>query len=905
MKSCRALSRIALTSIAILAASAQHGCSDTPTSPVDPGHRKISEVVNAPGDPGAPETIFLAPLGPKKQPRGQLDTTLAPAVSICRLDGDNCGRDTLARFSSDSMTDSTHHIALSDRAYYFNWKLKGLPADPTVAYRVVVTLGDTTVGFTDLKIVEQGYAPPPDDTARYAFITERNGLNIRFQIFVPPVTLTVIVEPGVHGDLVSQTYTLRRGEQVAYSFAADSGYRNALVTVDQTPVGKRGRLTMDDSHVLIASADRETGVALGDEWILRDARALLKATDKVQSARQLLTRLDAVSDTANMVERLRRVEMTVLARDSDAAAMDALDAALDGHTFDAGYGSGTNDTGSGGGGDGGGVALSLLAPMQSPLTTRLRPSATIMSVGGSSTAEPVTLAYVNGILTTPLGALFAAHHVATVARNARWGVDVPFDVKLMYNRSAMASESSAEDRCVLGLGIKGDWLGLNSLPGEVAKCLNSTEPKALALLADYAEVGTQFLSVLNRSISTRPNDVDSVAAFTKRLRDDGRHVVFVMHSQGNLIVQQALTLLASRRQYSHASDTTCIGGVALASPTSEAWPISARHLNGLVVNGDIILALGHNNFPRVRTPMSDSAAQATTGSLRNRIAGLSSAAGIRWGVRLHSAVESYLMPESIRGRVQDAMVSAYRGCALGDINISPQNLELRTGETGAFHTALKDLNGQPLDGQRGLTWGAEAQSDWQRAVQLTSEGVATARYVGGTSVSAVTRSVVAHAAVSVSPARMQVSSTEVFSAKWVLLWASTGDSDPSAPFVIPETDWSGGSCSEKAEFTSNGHVGSFSKQCTAEYRVTSDAVASAERYVAAFFETGATSPLFSVTSATESLRGSTTGPSATTDLLPGPIPMDRISVTAFDAAGHLLARGSTCMRGCVGWPPDP
>ncbi len=904
MKSLTPLGRVALTIVLVLAAGTQHGCSDAPTAPPGPTHAAVSEAINAPGDPGAPEVIFLAPLGPKKHPRGLLDTTLAPSVAICRLVGDDCAADTLAHFTSDSTTDSTHRVSLSERAYFVRWKLKGLPADPAIGYRVVVTLGDTTVGFTDFKIVAPDYPVPPDDTTRFAFITERNVLNVRLQIFVPPVTLTVISEPGATGDLTSQTYSVRRGDRVSYAFTADSGYKNLIVTLDQHPVAKRGRVMMDDSHVLIASADRETGVTPGDEWILRDGRALLKATNKVKAAQLLLDKLDEMTDTANIVERLRRVEMTMLQRDADAAAMATLDAALAGRTFDAGTGTGNAHVDPGGGGGGGGEASSLMIPLRLPQQTLLRPAATIMSPA-SATAEPVTIAYVNGILTTPMGALFAAHHVAIAARAARWGVNAPFDVKLIYNRSAMASETSEEDRCVLELGIKGDWLGLNSLPGEVAKCLNSTEPRVLAILADFAEVGQQYGNVLNHSLTARPRDVDSVAAFATRIRNEGRHIVFVMHSQGNLIVQQALTLLQRNGQYSQSRDTTCIGGVALASPTSEAWPISARHLNGLAVEGDVILMLGRNKFPRVRTPMSDSAALATTSSVRARIAGLASAATIRWGLRLHSAIDSYLTPEPIRGRIMDAIVSSYRGCALGDVKISPQLLSLRTGETGTFQASLNDLNGTPLDGRRGLQWQSDSQSDRQQAVRLSDAGVATANYVGGVGVRAVTRNVTSAAGVAVSPAPLRVSAVETLSARWILLWATLGDIFPIPPFVIPETGWNGGNCSEKATFESNGRTGTFSKQCTADYRVTSDAFDGAAEYVATFFEKGATAFLFSSSGPTGSLRGTTAGPSATTDMLPGPVPMDRISVNAFDAAGHLLASGRTCMQGCIGWPVDP
>ncbi|MEO7102974.1 MAG: hypothetical protein ABI311_06155, partial [Gemmatimonadaceae bacterium] len=530
MQPSRAAVRFAISSALAVASIAQSGCRDAPTAPLGTQPIQTAAVINAPGDSSAPEIVFLAPLGPKLHPRGELDTTLAPSVVICRLDGGSCGADTLAHFTSDSSADSTRRVLMNDRAFHFRWQTRGLPADTITAYRVIVALGDTTVGFTDVKIVAADYTPLAEDTLQFAFIAQENWLNVRFQIFVPPVTLTVIVEPGVKGDMSSQTYTFRRGARVSYSFVADSGYNNALVTLDQNPIPKRGRLTMDDSHVLIVSADRLTDVAPGDEWILRDVRSMLKSRDKVASAQQLLDRLDAMPDTVNIVERLRRVEMTVLRRDDDAAAMDALDVALDGHSFDAGYGDGIRNDFPGNGGGGGGIATSLFVPLGA--NTILRPTASIMTQGTAG-GEPVTIAYVNGILTTPLGALFAAHHVAILARSAQWYANAPFDVKLIYNRSAIADQTSAEDKCVLDLGIKGEWLGLNSLPHELSKCLNMTEPKTLAMLADYAEAGTELLSVMNRSAVTRPRDVDTVAAFATRMRDEGRHLIFVMHSQGN------------------------------------------------------------------------------------------------------------------------------------------------------------------------------------------------------------------------------------------------------------------------------------------------------------------------------------------------------------------------------------
>ena len=903
MQSNRALFRVVLPCILASVAAALHGCQESATAPARPPANSLSQsaaAINAPGDSTAPEIVFLAPLGPKSHPRGELDTTLAPSVAICRLANDHCGTDTLAVFHSDSSADSTQRVLLNERAFYVHWNTRNLAADSSITYRIVVTLGDTTVGFTDVRIVAPDYSPSVEDTLQYAFINPRNALRVRFQIFLPPVMLTVISEPGVSGNLASQSYMFRRGSRVLYNFSADSGYSNALVTLDQRSIPRRGSIIMDDSHVLIASADRNTDIARGDEWILRGARTALRAPDKVAAAQKLLDSLDAMPDTTNIVDRLQRVELTILNRDQDAAAMAELDAALDGHEFNAGSGEGQRGDipGNGGGGSGGGIATSLLVPTNSaPL---LRPAATIMAPAGRM-SESLTIAYVNGILTTPLGALFAAHHVAMAARSAQWYANVPYDVKLIYNRSAIADDASAEDKCILDLGIKGDWLGVNSLPKELAKCLDTTEPGAMHMLADYAEAGNELVSVMNHSAAGRPRDADTVAAFANRMRAEGRHVVFVMHSQGNLIVQQGLALLRTRGQYSQASDTTCIGGVALAAPTSDGWPISARHLHGLVVDGDAILVLGKNHFPRVRTAMSDSAVRETTGSIRARIVSLATAARLRWGVRLHSVVESYLSQTAMRGRIQDAIVSAYKGCALGDIQVTPRTMQLKTGESRAFSATLADLNGDVLDGKRGITWNAHSESDWQRAVSLSPDGIAQARYVGGTSVTASGRALTVNAGAVVDPAPITVKTTETLTAQWVLVYMTQSTFNPPPVLAPPAVGWSGGSCTEKLKLTGGDVAATYSKECYANYRVTTDLFPNAEKYEAAFFEKGGTASLFTVSRPLPSIPGDIGGPMATFEPLPGPTVIDRISLNAFDAFGHLLASGVGCVHGCVGW----
>lgn len=887
-------------------------CHDDPTAPAAPHSASALAIA---GDSSAPDLVFLPPLGPRRRPRGELDTTVAPAVVICRLQGDHCGADTVARFapplrdsagaivSGDTLGDTPgDRVTLAERAYLARWNLSAITPDTAVGYRIVVALGDTTVGALDVRIVPDGYMPSPSDTARFAFVTMRRTLRVRFQIFLPPDSLTVVLGPGVLGTPGQGAQTYRHGSGVQYRFDADTGFTNVLVTVDGELVPAHGRVVMDRAHVILASADRAATVAAGDEWIARRALALLGASDPVQAAQALLDDLDSMSDTVNIESRLERVERAVMMQ-ADTSAVRVLDAALTGRTLRAGDGYGSIDEGeSPPTGGGGGTATALLVPRATIAGTTATPSASIGPVFG--TAEPVTIGFVNGVLTTPFGALFASNHVARLARAAHWNANVPFDVKLIYNRTAMRFESGdIRDRCVMRVGtLRG--LGWLSLPVRLAQCTGERVHHYPQMLTDFIEAAAQTAAIMSRPSLAQMADADSVAAAVTRWRQAGRHVVLLPHSQGNLMVQQGIAALRDRGAYRPAADTTCIGVVSLAAPTSHGWPVSAAHLSGLVVEGDAILGIGLNEFPRVRTSLTDSADHDGNAMLQRIAPDVARVVQIGWAMRLHELIASYLKAEPMHSRVQDALVHTYRSCALGAVDVLPQQLALRTGESGSFSVTLSDMNGTPLDGVRGMSWTASQFTDWQRAVQLAADGTVHARYVGGTSVQAVTRSRTGTGGVEVGPAPLAVSTSEQFSAEWVLVYGGMLRFDQPQGVVPPPpaTGWDGGSCTEKTEFTYTNWSGVYSKRCTAAYDVTSVPFPAATRYNATFFQRNATSPVFTISRPAPPLHGEISGPAATLDMLPGPALVDRIFVTAWDAAGHLLANGQACAHGCVGWP---
>lgn len=908
------VSRLAVISMMAMLA-AQAACRDTPTAPRPHENAQMIGIISTPVDSSSgPEIVFLPPFGPRHSPKGELDTTLAPSVSICRLAGDHCTADTVARFTSDSSAPDTRRVQLTDKAYVVPWNVSKLDPDTAAAFRVTVMLGDTTVGYTDAKLVRVDDSSADIDTARFSLLTERRMLRIRFQIFMPPELLTVITEPGVHGSPASGTTPYRRGERVAYQFEADSGYTNVLVTVDQAYLPRRGRVLMNRHHVLVASADRSATVAAGDEWMLTEGRALLRSGTPVQAAQRFLDRVNKITDTVNLTERLKRVDRVL--SDADPVALRSLDLALAGHAFVAGTGHGSDDpvvTPPPFGG-GGGVFFNRLVPLSAPRAASLLPARSIGTPGTRIRYEPLTIGYVNGVLTTPFGALFSANQLARVASASHWGAQVNFDVRLIYNSTASGSPDDLSDRCVLELAKHSDGLGINALPVYLDQCNHGSATlsgisKILGILGDFAEAGLQLAEILNKSRTIRPADADSVAAITARWRAAGQHVVFVPHSQGNMMVQQGIGLLQRRGNFNPSIDSTCIGAVPVAAPTSDNWPISSRHLTGVVAAHDVILLLGKNRYPQVQTPLSDSAdTDARRWHALSLVPGLTGAVRVKWSMRIHEFTRGYLEQEPTRMRIQNALVHAYKSCALGNIGISPERLVVTVGSSGAFSTSLRDLNDEPLEGSRSITWTADASTDLQRAVSILPSGRFRASYVGGTGVHAATSTLIASAGVTVDPAPMAPVVTEALSARWLLL--GIGSPPPSSvpssappPFIDRPAPWTGDNCIAKQQMTvADGRVGLFTKQCNGDYDVNTEAVQSAARYEAIFFESNHTNPAFTITAAGPHLRGTIGGPPVSFDLLPGPTLLDRVNVTAWDNSGHMLGAGTACAHGCSGWP---
>ena len=893
-----AIALVALLLASTIALACHDATAPSPSPRLDP-----ASALAIPGDSGAPEAIFLPPLGPRKRPHGVLDTTLAPSVTICRLAADVCA-DTLEHFSSDSTLPDSLRVSLAPQAYVARWRTAALAPDTSIAYRATITLGDTTVGAIDIKMAPDGFIPSASDTARYAFITPRNVTPVRFQIFVPADTLYVVTDAGVHGTLAPGAITVRHGDNIPYRFQVDSGFTNLLVSIDDQLVPAGGRIRMTGSHVLVASADRRPGVALADQPILNAALTLARSPSAA-AAQHLLDRIDEVEDTTDLDERLRQVEYTVIMRQGT-SALSAVDAALDGHVLHAGDGTGDGEAGTGNTNPPG-TALARLTPRAPSLVAKpslLAPSRDVVTSGQLILAEPMTIGFVNGVLTTPFGALFAANALARVARATTWGTPVPFDVRLIYNHTG-SGRNVAED-CTRDIAAISWALGRNSIVQRLASCLGETAEEIAGSLADFAEAGGQLASILANSTALRPADADSVATITTRWRDAGRHVLLVGHSQGNLMIQQGVAQLTSTGRYHPAADSTCIGALSLAAPTSSNWPISTRHLAGLVVENDAILLLGQNHFPQIHTELDDSAAADILATMRSHAPAIAGASVLSWRVRLHSLVDSYLRREPIRIEVQHALAHVYHSCALGAIDVTPAAVHLRPGESATLHATLTDMNGDPLDGTRGLAWSAGAGISWQLSASVSSNGTVVGNWVGGTSARATTRSRATDVGITVDPLQIVPHIKETLSGYWSPIFGMStppADIDINAPpptYATIPAGWGG--CGSRQQFVIEGWTELLSHTCVAHYDVTTDPVVNATQYQATFFAQGQHAPFGTVTRAAGSLWIESKGPLASLDDLPPPPLVDRVTVVALDAGGHLLATGVACAHGCSGWP---
>jgi hypothetical protein len=160
---------------------------------------------------------------------------------------------------------------------------------------------------------------------------------------------------------------------------------------------------------------------------------------------------------------------------------------------------------------------------------------------------------------------------------------------------------------------------------------------------DFGEGIAQFIRLMYEQLEDKvppPAFVDTFARATRAFHQAGMHTIFVTHSQGNMMLAEAVklypTLLFAKKS------PRCVADVALASPIPQAkFGLASERMHGFIMRGDILLLFGRvqNDFPRAESYVTDQTAQALGGTLpydpllpEHR----------RWAMELHSVDSNYL-----------------------------------------------------------------------------------------------------------------------------------------------------------------------------------------------------------------------------------------------------------------------
>jgi hypothetical protein len=439
--------------------------------------------------------------------------------------------------------------------------------------------------------------------------------------FAPPsvsYTLTVATAPGVSGTPAAGTFASKDGDTLSYSFTAATGYENLSVMLDSTFVPASGFVVMRSDHRLVAAADTKVTLLPQTQTLVAQARGLLTNPDPIAAAETLLSRYDTLLQQLGVVEGTRQLQaLNHLAYDAtaDSLAIRELIQRLGGQTFTS-------------------AAALNRVPGDAPHTS-------VAVVGGRSTI----LIYVNGIFNAPDDPWIAQVHLTRLAAQAGFDFTNPSNpdqILSFYNASWTYNKDYSKVSCALSIASLLDAESLLSL----LKVLNTC-----TALHDLTTTTQQLGNVLGVIPAGDPT-AQQLSTLVQSQIARGRNVVLVGHSQGSLILQEALHQL-----YSTSPNLgTCIGALSLAAPTSLNWPVGGETVAGVIVKGkravDLVGLLGLNAFPTLATNISDAFDSRLT-----ELGPLSVLATPVADVFMHFMVDSYLQGDKTSQWIVDNLKS--------------------------------------------------------------------------------------------------------------------------------------------------------------------------------------------------------------------------------------------------------
>jgi hypothetical protein len=813
---------IRTAALAVAALGVVVACRDVSAPTVARPTSPVSTAVAA-TETRLPMVVFLPPLGTAAPDAGDGDTTLLPAVEVCRVSGSSCADGPpLARFETVHHGGAAEGDVLSldadSRTYRAVWNTDRAILDAATIYRVRVLLVGMELGHIDVRPTTTGGKPAPAGVAATTDGTVRfeagRALPIAFRLVVPR-RLVIIRARGVEGGPSVLDTTVAAGSRTRYHFAASAGYQNVLVTLDGEMVGSSGQVVADTDHVLYATADRRVELPAGTEPVYDAARAVLTATDPVDAFQHYL---DVSADYLKTVDvevgiaRLRDVDFLAFDPIRDSAAIRRVDIALGGHSFAVG-----RSTTAAAASSGMRATRRTLGRSRWPATagTSLAPavladvaSADIESGGGEP--EATTFVYVNGIWTpwttghiTSTRLYFLKHEVPELAD------DGTFDMQFFYNETHDAAPSTVGEReahCEMLFEVRAQdgFLGDNSRREFMASCMGDTSYRAWTS-ADLLECVRQVARILAGADGVEV-DGSRLADYVNTLRSAGQHVIVLPHSQGNLITIEAIKLARQRSQYDPARDSACLGAVAMASPSSSGWLLPDHYLAQVSVRHDLVVDLGFNDWPRLDTDSSEAASSFLLifGDLWSPLASF----------RLHLVNSSYLGTPQSREAIKTGMLNVYHACALKSVYVTPPAATLKKGQGAQFFALLSNVYGDRLYGRK-VKWTSDAPA----VASVDTAGFVLASATGYAVLTAESRSRRAAVGVTVlsEPPKPTIDIATASQRPVSVLALGDGAPDGYQPVYIP-VDWDGYSSCWDHQPWIGGYQ--YFQQCHWEFTIT-------------------------------------------------------------------------------------
>lgn len=378
----------------------------------------------------------------------------------------------------------------------------------------------------------------------------------------PPATrhsLTVIASPGVTGGPTPGTSTHGKGTRITYSYSPAPGYKNLRVEIDGLVAAAAGQIDISVDRMIRITADTAIALVSQDSTLIRATRDLILSPASGLEGYRVVERLARqVISSSGLAEGRRRL---------DAVMVEALDSLSETET----------------------VAASLVT-----LADSLARQATSAAAGvrAQGTAEgQIEFRYVNGIWASPAEATTTrTSYVTPAVATAGFSDAQRYPVDDFYNSSWRHTPGNARAFFIcLSVAAAMEATGQHTRAGlKVLRCLVRYGP-----LQDPLEAATQALNVLMGFPSEAKPDAVRLASEVRTRLAAGSGVVLIGHSQGTLMIAEAL---AELRATATERDQACLGVVAIAPPVKVPVLGAMQPVSDLLIEDtrvkDILLRVG-------------------------------------------------------------------------------------------------------------------------------------------------------------------------------------------------------------------------------------------------------------------------------------------------------------------------